>query len=442
MKKLRNWLIDSYNGIFPILKPSLPRRGTFLGLVFGILIGLAWAYVIAPTVYYDADPSTLQRGWQDEWVSLLAERYGQATSIGVPSPELEAEIVNRLSFVENPTEIVDRLGITVSGFRTLAEQAEPGREAPKPDTLSSILPFIVAPIVVVVLVFILSILWGLLIRDLLVTPIVRRLRGGAAVSDEATQKTIDAIRAAREAEKAAQGTVIDSALGEPVTRKMSVYIAGRGQYDDSFSIEDANDMFLGECGATIAETFRIGDSEKVTAVEVWLFDKDDFVRTITKVFVSDYAANDPAIRARLETKGDLVLIQPNAIAILETNSLRMQVRVVDMTYGTLPPPNSYFERFTLELAVWQKPAGAAVPVAPSPAYAPPPVPQSYTPPAAAPQPYSTPLPQAMPPTPQPYSTPLPQAMPPAAPPPPAPLPRREDDDPFGGTGDFTPIGGS
>ena len=62
-------------------------------------------------------------------------------------------------------------------------------------------------------------------------------------------------------------------------------------YDDSFSIEDANkdDEFLGECGATISETIGAGEPEKVTAIEIWLFDKEDFVRTLTTVFVSEHA---------------------------------------------------------------------------------------------------------------------------------------------------------
>jgi hypothetical protein len=242
---------------------------------------------------------------------------------------------------------------------------------------------------------------------------------------------------AKQAEKAALGTSADSTLGAPVVRKMSVYLAGRGQYDESFSIEDSNDMFLGECGATIAETIGAGEPEKVTAVEVWLFDKDDYVRTVTKVLVSEYAYNDPALRSKLETKGELVLIQPGATAILETNTLHMQVRVMDMTYGTGPlPANSYFERFTLELAVWQR-QGVPAAAVPAPAFAAPVAPAAYTPPV----PY-TPAPapqQPAAPAPQPYAPPTPYT-PPA--PPPSPPPRRDEDDPFGGTGDFTPIGGS
>jgi len=61
------------------------------------------------------------------------------------------------------------------------------------------------------------------------------------------------------------------------------------------------------------------------------------------------------IRARLEAKGELVLLEPQKQIILETASLQLLVTVNDLEYGDgALPPNSYFERVTLELAIWQK----------------------------------------------------------------------------------------
>jgi hypothetical protein len=41
--------------------------------------------------------------------------------------------------------------------------------------------------------------------------------------------------------------------------------------------------------------------------------------------------------------------------VLETATLRLQARVVDMSYGSgALPPESYFERLTLELVAWPK----------------------------------------------------------------------------------------
>jgi hypothetical protein len=52
-----------------------------------------------------------------------------------------------------------------------------------------------------------------------------------------------------------------------------------------------------------------------------------------------------------------VLAEPGKRILLETATLQLEARVVDMNYGQgALPPDSFFERLTLELAVWPKPA--------------------------------------------------------------------------------------
>jgi hypothetical protein len=121
----------------------------------------------------------------------------------------------------------------------------------------------------------------------------------------------------------------------------------------------------------ISETIGTGsDAKRVTAFEVWLFDKND-IRTVTKVLMSDHAFNDDALRAKLETKGEAKLAKPGDKLILETATLRIQARVVDLAYGSGPlPPNSFFERITIELAAWKR-QGQAAPVAGAPGGVPP-----------------------------------------------------------------------
>ncbi len=87
---------------------------------------------------------------------------------------------------------------------------------------------------------------------------------------------------------------------------MTTYDLGHDTYDESFSIETPMGEFLGECGVGISETLGAGEPAKVTAFEVWLFDKSD-IRTVTKVLMSPYAYNDSALRTRLAPKGDPVL---------------------------------------------------------------------------------------------------------------------------------------
>jgi hypothetical protein len=140
----------------------------------------------------------------------------------------------------------------------------------------------------------------------------------------------------------------------PVVQFMTTYMLGDDLYDDSFSIDAPTGEFLGECGVGISETIGVGDPKKVTAFEVWLFDKND-IQTVTKVLMSAHAFNDPNIRQRLLAKGEPQMVEPGKRILLETASLQMEARIVDASYGGgALPSNSYFDRLTLELAVWPK----------------------------------------------------------------------------------------
>jgi hypothetical protein len=140
----------------------------------------------------------------------------------------------------------------------------------------------------------------------------------------------------------------------PVAQFMTTYMIGDDLYDDSFSIDAPTGEFLGECGVGISETVGVGDPKRVTAFEVWLFDKND-IQTVTKVVMSAHAYDEDKIRVRLESKGEPVLAEPGKQILLETATLQLEARVIDMEYGEgAAPDQSYFQRLTLELAVWPK----------------------------------------------------------------------------------------
>ena len=53
--------------------------------------------------------------------------------------------------------------------------------------------------------------------------------------------------------------------------------------------------------------------------------------------------------------GEPVLVEPGAKVLLETATLTLEARVVDMGYGSgALPAESNFERLTLELAAWPR----------------------------------------------------------------------------------------
>lgn len=462
---------DTLTGLWPVIKPYIPKPRQVLAVVLAFLFGLVWAYVLDPVIFFNADPGQLSQGWQDQWVRLVGDSYALNTANAAPSAELDQNTIILLRAVDNPQEVVSRLGlIQIDG---LAEQANPvAARAPQPSILATIRPWILGSIVVAVIAVLGSLVYGFYISTMVVEPIrrsVRRRRAGITgnAGPGITVTTIKESRKIAEQLAREEAAAPASTFGPPVSRHVSMYLPTRS-FDDSFAIEDArnDDEFLGECGAVVSETIGVGDQEKVTAIEVWLFDKDDFVRTLTGVFASEYAYSDPAIRSKLDPKGPVVLAQPGAVITLETNTLRFQARIVDMAYGAGPlPANSFFDKVTVELLAWRKDAASvAQPVAVAPAtspgmYAPPVSAPTYAPPPVSaptftppPMP-TTPMPDYPPPASAPQTTPAPTTpsygsgvvplKPPPlqmpSPPPQQPHPARREDDPFGGTGDWTPV---
>ncbi len=140
----------------------------------------------------------------------------------------------------------------------------------------------------------------------------------------------------------------------PLGHFITTYQLGEDTYDESFSIETPMGEFLGECGVGISETIGPGDPDKVTAFEVWLFDKSD-IRTVTKVLMSRHAYQNDALRARLASKGEAVLAQVGVPFALNTSSLQVMATVTELVYGSGEmPPESFFSRLTIELVATAK----------------------------------------------------------------------------------------
>ena len=351
--------------------------GRILPLLLVFLAGLFWAYNIAPVKFYDAHPSQLAQSWQDNWVTLINDRYvsGSADS---------AELQQLLKAVDAPDEIADRLSLS-PGLIELAEQAAPDA-AQAPARGSLVKDIWNAAVQVAIFGAILLLLqfgrgpvagrmaranaqsghFGWLRFPRIRLPGIRlfrirlpfRRRDRAAVPSAMPMSMAEATmssgaRPTRASRRAMVG---------PLMRQETRYAVGMGEYDESFAIEDEYDNFLGECGAAVTETIGVNDP-KAAAIEVWLFDKEDFVRTLTHVFATQHAINDPGMRQRLEPKvaeGALHLAQNGATTVLETRALRLEARITELVYGRDDlPPNSYFAQLGLELQVYRK-EGAAI----------------------------------------------------------------------------------
>lgn len=126
------------------------------------------------------------------------------------------------------------------------------------------------------------------------------------------------------------------------------------EYDQSFDIDAADGSYLGECGLTMSELVA-GDPTRVTALEVWLFDKSD-IRTVTKVLMTDFAYGNQALRDKLSSKGDALLLAPDMGFVLDAQTLRLMGKVVALDYDdSAAPQRSTLRRLSVQLKVIRQP---------------------------------------------------------------------------------------
>ena len=138
-----------------------------------------------------------------------------------------------------------------------------------------------------------------------------------------------------------------------LARYSTTYVLGDDRYDRSFVVENRNGEFIGECGVGVWETIGAGSPKRVTAFEVWLFDKED-MRTVTVVLMSDYAFYGSSLRPKAALTSDVVLVEEGKDISLDTETLLLRARVSEAVYGEGKYPQaSFFEALTVELEVWR-----------------------------------------------------------------------------------------
>ncbi len=302
------------------------------GAVLGLLVGLLFAWVIWPTSYYNATPAMLRQDFRDDYLAWVARDYAQDGNLERAQARLGLEY-----WKKDPVALLEEVG-QKRGDPNMQALAEALKTAPPPAPsgptfIQRLRPFFQICGIGLLAAAAAAFLYLAISR-------LRRARVGRPVSERAAAyRQVAPTRWEEEA--------------PPALQFRTTYILGDDHYDPSFSIERGAE-FLGECGVGISEAIGVGDPKKVTALEVWMFDKSD-IRTVTKVLASGYAYQDPSLRARLSAKGEMVLAEPGAEVILETTSLVLRARVVDMEYGVGQlPPESFFQRISLELGIWFK----------------------------------------------------------------------------------------
>ena len=315
------------------------------GLLLGLVLGLIYAWAINPVEWTDASIDMLRPELQEDYMRMAIDSYSVNQDVATAQARYNAVGENNeliLAQIEANPENQSLQSIQAYAAAVEAPPVAVPATTPQPEGApeaagGSSIGWVIALLCLVVL-GVAGVLFYLFYWR-------NRSKTSAAPASSAYQAP---------ARPAAVSEYTEAGEEPPMVQFMATYKLGDDLFDDSFSIDSPAGEFLGECGVGISETIGVGEPKKVTAFEVWLFDKND-IQTVTKVLMSAHAFLDEATRQRLESKGDPVLAEPGSEIILETQSLRLVARVVDMAYGDgALPEQSFLERLLLELAVWPK----------------------------------------------------------------------------------------
>lgn len=326
---------------------SLALAAGLAGLLFGWLVIGWWLY---PVDFIDGNPQQMRADYRQDYLRAAIDSYSLNHNEGEAQARLDAlgnavdETMATVAAapgsqsVETIAHFQTMIGQVVAQPTSAPQQGAGGGvgEGEQPATNTSFaqtaLPIVCGMTVVI----------GLALGGI---TLLRRRQAG---DKPAALKARDYTRGAARTDYTATNE------GAPLSQWMTTYLMGDDLFDDSFSIDSPAGEFMGECGVGIAETIGVGTPKRVTAFEIWLFDKND-IQTVTKVLMSSHVFREDASRDRLSAKGEPVLCTPGVETVLETETLQMVARVVDMQYGEgALPEESFFEKVTLELAVWSK----------------------------------------------------------------------------------------
>jgi hypothetical protein len=320
-----------------------------IALIIGLAIGLFFAWMIVPVEWVDGVPEQMREDLRQDYLRMIIDSYSvnNNTNLAVSRYQnLGKHAESTLEYLATNPGALDPGAL--QAFRATVELFPPELPGQQPsggdgggsgggivDTVLKYLPYFCAVFVVILVV------------GIVVVFLRRRSESVEEYPEETYIPTVE-----YEPNELDMRFTESVDMSEPLATFRTIYSLGDDLYDDSFSIESPTGDFLGECGVGIGDIIGVGDPKKVSAFEVWLFDKND-IQTITKVLMSSYSYNDDEARSRLAAKGDPILAESGGIIELETASLRVEARIVDLTYGEgALPSGSFLERLAIELQAW------------------------------------------------------------------------------------------
>jgi hypothetical protein len=320
--------------------------GWVVAFVLGLFVGLVvLGWWLTPVEYINTDFKKLSAANQSKYVKLVADAYAGTGAGNVDKAKAAlAELGDPPGALQ--TALGDSTGTDSQAVNLLSAATGIVPAAPAQQgggLLQTLVPLCATVIFLAVAV------GGAFF-------FLRMRGGGAPAAPKAAGRTSGASYSTAPSTTIPPSEMTFAPGEEPVSTFKTTYMLGNDLFDESFSVDDQSGDFLGECGVGISETIGVGDPKKVTAFEVWLFDKND-IRTVTRVLMSEHAFRDEALKSKLSAKGEPALARTGEVVKMETATLKVEARIVDMQYGSGPlPPNSFFQQITLEIAAWKKAA--------------------------------------------------------------------------------------
>ncbi len=354
----------------PWVLPAL--AGFILGTLFG-LFALGWG--LFPVQWVDASPVDLSSAYKEDYLRAAIDSYGRNQDVqaaqyrfqglAISGPELLSRITGNPG--KQTADDIAKFSAVAAGGSVPAVTPATTATATTDDNGKSTIVTMLVGLCGIMLVIGGALIYLLFFRN--------RKKGKKVEEEEPAQGFVyDQIEQVGQVEQpevdqaapfrpepiiSSEPVAISShapiITNDSIAQFMTSYNLGDDLYDDTFSIDASNGEFLGECGAGISDTIGVGDPKNISSFEVWLFDKND-IQTVTKVIMSSAVFNDTSARQRLSIRGEPVLAEPGKIVVLETATLRMEARILDMNYGRSSnlPPESYFDRMSIELNLYQK----------------------------------------------------------------------------------------
>jgi hypothetical protein len=341
-----------------VLRDLLDRKWVLIaiGVILGILVGILYAWVLSPVVVVDATTAQLRPELRVDILRMAIDSYSVNRDADLAMERYRAlgaagqDTLRQLA--ASPGEVSPTALQSFNALVEILQSATPVASGATPAAAGGVVSTargaaataskLILPVCGVTFLLGLALVGVLFLRNRSGTRTPRR------------QAVVGAEPAAQPTKSEPSAATAATQTQDPLATFRTIYTLGDDLYDDSFSIESAAGDFLGECGVGIGDLVGVGDPKKVSAFEVWLFDKND-IQTVTKVLMSRYAYNDEATRTKLAAKGDPELAVNGAVVNLQTASLEVEARIVDMKYGEGPlPQESFFERMTIELRAWPR----------------------------------------------------------------------------------------